>query len=969
MKKLSRVPAHRASPEKVTGFFSRNKYLIFAFLAPFAIMYTIFLFAGASPFGSRQILVTDLWHQYYPFLVDFQDKLQSGSSLLYTWSIGMGMNFTALSSYYLASPVNFLVLFVPKAFLRDFLVLAVAAKIGFAGFSFAFFLKKVYGRNDWSIVFFAGLFASCAFFMGYYWNIIWLDTAAALPLVVTGFVALQKEGKYKLYILSLAFSLLTNYYIGIFTCIFILLCFFCYNICCCGSAKSFGKNFWRIAWTTVTALCITAVLILPTLMALQNTYSAVNKFPTAYAINIGSTNDLNGTLEAVRKVLSNTLDFTRPTAKQGLPNVACGMVPLFLAFLFLFSRRVRLKEKIVNVSLLIIFVFSFIIRQLDYIWHGFHFTNMIPYRFSFLFSFVLVAMAYRAFMLLDGFSVFDVLLAGLLSSAIIILAVGIQELVPIVVSLIIMLLLFSVLLMYISGRVNRSFINAFIFILAAAEIVSSMANGVRTVSSTSKDDYPRGAEDTQKVISEMNDIEAMSTDLWRSEFTTTQTLNDGALNGTRGVSAFSSMLNVNITKFAEDFGVAGWQSGNRYCYYESSPVTNLFLNLKYIIDRDNIHGNTDYTKLVYKSGDVSLYKNTAYLPLGFVTKGELAGYEVGLSPNNPIDAQNRFFRLATGVDRDVYETLDVVSQKHTDPEQFSVSKQGRGVYSFSCTDSEVSPHLKFNYTMPKDGMICFYSSVSGADRMKVMRNDEEVENVYIKRGYLGCCGEFKKGDKISFYIDLDKNAKGSAYMHCAYFNSEVFNEGYNALSHSLMKASKVDDTVIEGTIDVKQDGLFYTSVPYEDGWSAYVDGEETEITPVGNAMLAFPVSEGEHSIRLEYMPKGLKPGVIVSLAAVLLLILLSVYEKLRKRQLMPPLSDSVEWFSFERSVAESEKMKKTSVDDDMREMFGVLPPDDGLIYRNEDEELKELLTNYEEAIETDDSDSGDSDGIYGETDE
>ena len=52
-------------------------------------------------------------------------------------------------------------------------------------------------------------------------------------------------------------------------------------------------------------------------------------------------------------------------------------------------------------------------NYLNYIWHGFHFTNMIPYRFSFLISFVLVVMAFRAFMLIDFSSAWDILLAGL----------------------------------------------------------------------------------------------------------------------------------------------------------------------------------------------------------------------------------------------------------------------------------------------------------------------------------------------------------------------------------------------------------------------------------------------------------------------------------------------------------------------------------------------------------------------------
>jgi aquaporin Z len=52
--------------------------------------------------------------------------------------------------------------------------------------------------------------------------------------------------------------------------------------------------------------------------------------------------------------------------------------------------------------LLLFFMLSFIIRQLDYVWHGFHFPNMLPHRFSFLYSFLLIYMAFRVFMHIDS---------------------------------------------------------------------------------------------------------------------------------------------------------------------------------------------------------------------------------------------------------------------------------------------------------------------------------------------------------------------------------------------------------------------------------------------------------------------------------------------------------------------------------------------------------------------------------------
>lgn len=107
-----------------------------------------------------------------------------------------------------------------------------------------------------------------------------------------------------------------------------------------------------------------------------------------------------------------------PTFKEGLPNLYCGVGTILLGFLFLLSWDVKWKEKLCALFLLVFFNVSFIIRQLDYIWHGFHFPNMIPYRFSFLYSFVLLVVAYRAWTLRRKFDPLQVVAAGLLTAAV-----------------------------------------------------------------------------------------------------------------------------------------------------------------------------------------------------------------------------------------------------------------------------------------------------------------------------------------------------------------------------------------------------------------------------------------------------------------------------------------------------------------------------------------------------------------------
>ena len=88
--------------------------LIAAFFVPVAVLIILFAQRGIFPFGEECFLRTDMYHQYAPFFSEFQYKLKQGGSLLYSWDIGMGVNFSALYAYYLASPVNWLIILCPK---------------------------------------------------------------------------------------------------------------------------------------------------------------------------------------------------------------------------------------------------------------------------------------------------------------------------------------------------------------------------------------------------------------------------------------------------------------------------------------------------------------------------------------------------------------------------------------------------------------------------------------------------------------------------------------------------------------------------------------------------------------------------------------------------------------------------------------------------------------------------------------
>ena len=853
MPEVKKIDSPKGFQWKVREFVLNNIYVWLTFLTALVIMLIAFGLMNVSPFGTadKQILVTDLWHQYFPFLADFQDKLKHGGSLFWTWSVGGGVNYFSLMSYYVASPLNFITFFLPYEWLREFLMFSVAIKIALAGAFMAYFLRCVYKRRDVSLVIFGLSFSFCAFFMGYYWNTIWLDTVCVIPLVVLGAVKLLTEKKFILFTVSLSLSLLMNYYIGLFTCIFVLLVFIAYSIVHWKGAKDFFSNLLATGFYAGLAIGMTAFFLLPAYFALQNTHASGSSFPTTFAINIGGSNDLFGVLKALKSITGNLMNFTCAANKaaNALPNISCGSVTLFFAFLSLTSKKIKLSEKIVCVVLVLFMFLSCIIRQLDYIWHGFHFTNMIPYRFSFLISFVIIVMGFRAFMYLDSVNLLSSLFATVMCAAVMIFAIGdpgtdimfenhMDWIAPtLIASGAILAFIALIVTLYTKRLLPKLAVTLILTVLVVAQSGVTAYCGVYVTTVTGTYEYPRGEEKTARLIEVMKEIEGDNPDLWRAEMTSTQTLNDGALNHYRGLSMFNSMANESMTIFSENFGMMGWQSGNRYTYAEGSPVTNVFMNLKYLIARDDKIHNTYDMKELRDIGGEKLAVNEHYIPLGFMTDIDLLSWTENTNEDqfNPFDKQNEFFRFATGIEENVYTAIEVKSQGHTDATQFTVTKNDYGSYTFTSVDKNVTPHLKWNYEAPESGLYLMYSDITDGDDVTVMQNDEAQPKKYgMGRSYIACIGYFEKGDKISVYADLKQGSNGSAKVYVDLLNQKVFEQGYEKLSKCHMTATNRTDNSIDGTITVDKSGLFYTSIPYEEGWQAKVDGEEVEITPVGS---------------------------------------------------------------------------------------------------------------------------------------
>ena len=860
-------------------------YLALAFAFPVVGMLFVMIISQYAPFGKYSMLYSDMYHQYYPFFKAFRKALLSGDSLLYSWNVGMGMDYIGLISYYLASPLNLLSVLVPEQFLLAYFSFLVPIKLGLASLAFAYFLKKIFGTDDLSLSVFGTLYGLCAWALGYQWNIMWLDTFALLPLVVLGTVYLLRDKKFILYTLSLFLAIYANYYIGLFVCIFVFLLFFIYEICRWQGFKRFFGDLFRIAVFSALAIGMTAILELPTLAALQTTQSSVNQFPKDFRLNIAKENTWKGLLDAMRQVAGNMSGGVDLNFKEGLPNLYCGVGSIALGFLYLMARDIRFRDKACALFLLLFFNVSFIIRQLDYIWHGFHFTNMIPYRFSFLYSFVLLYMAYRAWLLREKFRPAHILIAGGLSLAVMSCSNQVEEPVFLIYNMGFLTLYLGAMFWgcyqkklpedaesdavqgELAGRKKRRFVATWVMLVVMlAEMIANLVCFGLSFTGTSVSNYPKGKEETASMIRYMFERED-DTLFFRAETTHSQTLNDGALNGYNGISTFTSSANVKVTEFMRVLGYGAKNTYNRYCYEEGSPVSDLFLGIKYMIERDGRDKSSSFYNDLHSYGNTHLLENNAYLPLGFLANEELADLEF-TTDNGMFGMQNRLFTAATGIESSVWRIIggDHLTITGTDVTVTDSTSSGYCAYD----DGLKSSFVTYRYDVDQTGFMVVHCNLPKRNKVHIIVNGLELYSESMSIPQMLAVGNVNEGDVVEIRLDCAEGEKGTITLTNGILYESRFWEGYEVLSASTLELTKFENTYVAGVIDCDRDGLLYTSIPQNGNWTAEVDGEPAEIVLVGDCMIGLRLTEGTHTVSFSYHNAAFSLGAKITMLCVLI---------------------------------------------------------------------------------------------------
>ncbi len=784
----------------------RPLFFLLAFLLPFLTMLLIYAEMGMAPFGGRSVLLMDMSEQYVNFFAELKQIVRGDSSIYFSWNKSFGASFIGVFAYYLASPFSVLTIFFKPENLPVALLFLTCLKIGMAGFTLNLYFNYAFRKTGLGTLLFSLCYALMSYSFSYSLSIMWLDGLIWLPVILLG-IEKHLAGKFPwILTLSLSVMFVSNYYIaymiGLFCVLYFLYRFFSEK----RRLRQFGRLLTDFIGAVVIAAGMAAWLLLPTgleLLTGKLAQGAATADKGMYFMSV----------DLFKRLLPGQYD----GITYGLPYLFCGTLVLVLAVIYFFNPRIPVRERLAAYVFVRLMIISFCSKHLNFLWHGLQYPNWFPFRNSFLFSFLLIFLAFRS--------------VG---------AIPLKELKQ----------------QFIKNAkavrvVEKAFplILIFFFSLQAVELYQ---NGRVIIRGLDRDFNYVSMKDYQDFYQELLPLVEQaesSPGFFRIEKDFERSKNDALLLSYKGITHYSSAFNYQVNSFSEQIGLAqGWIWNS---YFGHTPLTDMIFNVKYMMSRKAMPA---YYKRISENGSVTLYENPAVLPVAFMTK-ELA--PIARIESRDFEAQNEMLSKLSGLDHAYFTSCEITALS-------------AGRYCF--TASENAPYF-LSITVGDHGYGSIYANEvyrghywTGETQCILYIGDyQKGEAVVIDIENMNEEDDPESsGQKPA---DQEPSDQDTSALRISALNIVWLTEAFQALEKGGLTVTESGAGHISGQVLAQDSGVMMTSIPYDAGFQVKVDGQKINTVVAFDTFLAFPVPEGSHEISIRYFARGQVAGILVSLCS------------------------------------------------------------------------------------------------------
>ena len=842
--------------------FFRNywTYLI-SFIIPLVIMFGVYLSQGIYWNSDTSPLLGDGFHQYVIFDLNLRNILHGSDSLFYTFTSGLGLNFYALSSYYLGSFLSPLVYFFDVSSMPDAVYLSTLLKFGLIGLSTFFSLSKIF-KNISALLRLAlsTSYALMSFTVSQLEIKTWLDVFILIPLILTGLHILITEKKRILYFTSLSILFIQNYYFGYMTALFLAVWYFCQLS---WDFKSRKYSFLDFFLTSLLAGLTSFIMTLPTLFDLRThgeKLTAITKIKT----------DASWYLDLFAKQFIGAFD----TTKYGsIPMIFVGLLPFILTIVFFTLKSIKFHVKLCYATLLIIIIASFYLEALDLFWQGMHAPNMFLHRYAWIFSTLLIYISAEVFNRVKDIKLWNVLfsmtflLFGYLATIYFKNHYSFLTKLNILLTLEFLVVYLLLLLALIKKLISPKIFSILILIFTISEIsfnTSSQLNGItKEWGFASRSTYDKNIPSMEAILEYTKQQPDTFT---RTEKLQTQTGNDSMKYNYNGISQFSSVRNRSASTTLDKLGFKSSGTNLNLRYANNTIIADSLFGISYNIsetypDKYGFHPS-------YQKDNLTLYKNQFALPIAFATQSL---YKDVTFNDHTLDNQTQFLNQIAGLNEEYFYPIN----HHTD--------SGDSVVNLNGTDTEDAT-ISYSIEVPDNSQV--YLSMTklnfSNDKKKqvdIIINGEKKSFTTDNAFTFFNLGYTENKQIFDIQVKFPGNAQVSFESPTFYrLDTKKYTEAISKIKENPVEVSSYKNKVTVNYKVKNETSIFFT-IPYDQGWSAYQNGKKLQIQQAQTGFMKIDVPEGEGTITLSFIPKGFIAGASCSLIAIIVFIFYDIQRK------------------------------------------------------------------------------------------
>ena len=804
-------------------------------------------------------LLGDGFHQYVIFDIALRNILHGNGSLFYTFTSGIGLNFYALSSYYLGSSLSPLVYFFDLTNMPDAVYLTTLLKFGLIGLSTYFSLNKLFQSIPKPLkLALSTSYALMSFTVSQLEIKTWLDVFILIPLIITGLQLLITEKKFLLYFTSLSILFIQNYYFGYMTALFLIFWYLCQIS---WDFKTRKSSFLDFIITSVLAGMASLILTLPTLFDLQThgeKLTEITKFQT----------ESSWYLDLFAKQFIGSFDTTKYGA---IPMIFVGLLPFILTILFFTMKSIKFHVKLIYAIFFEFLIASFYIESLDLFWQGMHTPNMFLHRYAWIFSTLLIYTAAEVLKRLKELKVWNFLVSLLLVVTGFLATIYLKSHYSFLTDLNILLtleflvvyslLLLAVIKKFISVKLFAILISLFIMVEMSLNASSQIDGIAKEWGFASRSSYSR----------DIPAMESFSTyignQFTRTEKLQTQTGNDSMKFNYNGISQFSSVRNRSASSTLDKLGFKSSGTNLNLRYGNNSILADSLFGIQYNISDSpsDKYGFQD----VYQKDNLTLYENQFSLPIAFASQSVYNDVKFN---EHTLDNQASFLNQLANVDFDYFSPVPYDKTENTD-DLISVT-----------SSSNENATIQYQIEVPENSQVylSFTNLHFSNDKQKkvdILVNGEKKTFTADNTFSFFNLGYTKEKKTFNINVSFPGNSQVSFESPTFYrLDTQTLTEAIQKIKEQPVTVSTSKNKVF-ATYEVQQDTSIFFTIPYDKGWSAYQDGKKIEIKQAQTGFMKVDVPKGKGTITLSFIPNGFITGAICSLTSLLLFV---IYHHRRK---------------------------------------------------------------------------------------